>query len=206
MIWIIDLQTTVNSSLDILASSESLTDALAVPFWSGSELYNIINLVFSIVGCVVGIWALWLAVVQIGKTREAAEAAREAANATRRQFVHLTNVVSMQRLCGVTREVIVALRNNDKVTAAIRLEDLQSGLSHARVGFGGGDNSQALFQELIIKVAAVHEGTIAKRGSRNSAPALAVSDLISMMSSIQNSIIGVAATEERKLGHSNANF
>jgi len=74
-------------------------------FW-----YNFLNFCFATVGVVLGVWALYLAYVQLRKTLRAAEAAQLASKATMIAMLRLTELTKVDRLSDLSGQVLILLR------------------------------------------------------------------------------------------------
>ncbi len=134
--------------------------ASADPSFFGGESwwYNLCIFLLAVVGLPAALCALWVAIVQILKTRKAAEAAREAAVATTDEISKLKAVLDVSHLCQLSAEVIHLLRERNLRGAAIRALDLRAGIAQVRFSPRGRKLlSGSKWQHMITDVSTVHE-------------------------------------------------
>ena len=101
--------------------------------------FNVFSLVLTALGAGLGVWALWLAYVQLRRIARAADAAKAAAERALAEVRGIASVVDLERLSGLCREVTTLLRSDRRLDAVRPLHDLRIGLARARSGRGGGD-------------------------------------------------------------------
>ena len=99
--------------------------------------FNLLSFVFTTAGATLGVWALWLAYVQLRKTQRAADAARAAAERAVTEVRTIATIVDVERLSGLCREVTALLRSDRRSDATRSLHDLRIGLAKARSTRGG---------------------------------------------------------------------
>ena len=133
-------------------------------------LLDEVNLVCSIIGVFLGGAALWIAIVQIGRARSAAEAARFASEKTLNQVSHLASVVDLRKLCGRANEVLVLIKHENYGGAATRAQDLRVELAAARKSKWGSFvlPDEHAWQQMITHVAQLYEGLF--EATRDSPP------------------------------------
>ena len=90
--------------------------------------FNLLSFAFTTLGVLLGIWALWIALVQLRKTLTAAQAARSAAEAARSDVSRIVTVVDLQRLSAVCLEIVTLLESGRGETVSRPLHQLRTGL------------------------------------------------------------------------------
>lgn len=94
-----------------------------------TRAYNVAALVASVVGCLLGFWALWIAYVQLTKTAKSAAAAAAAATRAELRMARVATLVNVHQLTGLSGEMLVCIRGEDWGGAVIRAKDLRAGLA-----------------------------------------------------------------------------
>ena len=89
-------------------------------FFSGSISYHVAVGVLTLIGILLAVTAVWVAVVQLGRTLRAAEAASAAASTTSDQFNKISALVDTAKLCSLANEVLVLLREGNLEGAGLR--------------------------------------------------------------------------------------
>jgi hypothetical protein len=102
-----------------------LKDFFQIPGW----WYNFLSFSFGVAGLVLGVIGLWIAYVQLAKTLNAAEAAKQASLKTADDLKHFSVVVDLQKLSSLCREVMNHLETNDFAGASRPLHELRVGLA-----------------------------------------------------------------------------
>ena len=102
-------------------------------FW-----FNLASLSLTAMGAGLGVWALWLAYVQLGNIVRVADAAKAAAESALAEVRTVTTVVELERLSGLCREVVTLIRSDHYPDASRPLHDLRIGLAKARSSSLGG--------------------------------------------------------------------
>ena len=101
-------------------------------FFQGSTGYNIVSFVVSSVGTVLGIVALWIALVQLRKIRRATEAAAKAATDTADKILQVVLVMDLSKLSSLSNEATILLQESKLDAAQVRIRDLKLGVITAR--------------------------------------------------------------------------
>lgn len=135
-----------------------LTHRVVAAFFDGSWEYNLTNFLLGVVGLVFGLCGLWIALVQLVKTRKAAEAAAAAARETARGVGAITTLIDVNWLCSLSTQVILLIRERNLAAAAIRTQDLRSGIAQVRASAHGAKLLSANdWQAMITEVRSVQE-------------------------------------------------
>ncbi len=129
------------------------------PFFGGdSWRYDFWIFLLAIVGLGIAVGALWVAVVQIRKTRKAADAALEAVKAATDEISKIRAVVDLSQLCQLARELITLLREGNLSAATIRALDLRIGIAQVRLSPPGKRLlSSPRWQAMITEVSTIQE-------------------------------------------------
>ena len=146
-----------------------MKDFFQTPGW----WYNFSSFVFGFGGLLLGLVGLWLAYIQIAKTLNAAQAAKNAAEATSADLARLTSVINIERLSTFCREAMTLLATEQYLDAARPIHDLRAvGLAHLNSATDGEPLGDTQWEALI--------GALAKVGrqineSRSQSPTLQTS-------------------------------
>jgi len=104
-------------------------------YFAGGPWLNAINLAIGILGVLLGVVALWIALVQLKKIRSAAEAAQTAADDAKARILGITAIVGLVELCGLSRELLTFLQHQSVRAAIVRATDLRAAIARARESY-----------------------------------------------------------------------
>lgn len=90
---------------------------------------EIIGAVASIAGAVIGLPALIMALVQLRRTKKAAEAAAASANDALQRLSNVVAVASIEQICGRSRDLLHLMRARNLVASATAAFELREALA-----------------------------------------------------------------------------
>ena len=138
-------------------------------FFSGSISYHVAVGVLTLIGILLAVTAVWVAVVQLGRTLRAAEAASAAASTTSDQF----NKIS-------------ALVEGNLEGAGLRAFDLRAALAQIRgTPRGATLTSARKWQDIVTEVSMVHE-LLCSRSSSAAGSEVPIDRLINAISKVSD--------------------
>jgi hypothetical protein len=139
-------------------TNQNAAPLLASSFFDGGTSYNAWAFWISLGGLLLTIFGFVVTLIQLKRTRHAAEAASKAANAARSQVRSISAIVIWAELLRYATEVSLAQRANDFKTAALRSFDLRTRIRYAGKSLAtSGTEDDAFWDLLSTQIAQLHE-------------------------------------------------
>lgn len=169
-------------------------------FFDASWEYNVANFVVGTLGFVIGVLGLSVAIFQIMKTRRAAEAAAAAAKDAARSVGAITTLIDVNWLCSVSSQVILLIRERNLAAAALRAQDLRSGIAQIRASKSGGDLLSANdWQAMVTDVKSVQE-VLEKHRTATAAKSADTDRCLAAICDVDEQLHGLASGAARQTG------
>jgi hypothetical protein len=173
-------------------------------FLDASRLYNGVNISLAALGLAVGVIGFLITILQLRKTKAAAEAARTAAREASEHLARIEALVDISKLRVCAVDLLRLIQQGQYDAAHLRAWDLRQSINEARESTSGKSIVTAeKWQGLLTAVVSVHESVQKRKGKDRQAIAdgrlqETVNDIIDQLTRFASAAACVIASHPAK--------